>query len=102
MATGSRNGKGVATATAKMPTSVIDRHLLLDQDNINKFIPEHNHELIQIYYACGVKDERALDLVYDMIFLDPVTTRHFSQFQLMWPRRRSRSSPAREWWAAFC
>jgi len=39
--------------------------------------------------------------MYDIIFLDPVTTRHFSQFQLMWPHCRSRSSPFREWWAAF-
>jgi hypothetical protein len=27
-------------------------------------------------------------------------TRHFSQFQLMWPNRMSSSSPFREWWAA--
>ena len=50
---------------------------------------------------CGVKDEREWDLFYDIIFLDPVKTRHFSQFQLMWPYRRSRSLPFREWWAAF-
>jgi len=46
-------------------------------------------------------DERAWDLFYDIIFLDPVMTRHFSQFQLMWPHGRSRSSPFWEWWAAF-
>ena len=96
---GSSKGKG--KARAKMPTSVINRRLSLDQDCIKGFISEHIRGLIRIYNVCGVKDERAWDLFYDIIFLDPVTTRHFSQFQLMWPHRRSRSSPFREWWAAF-
>jgi len=96
---GSSRGKG--KARAKMPTSVINRRLLLDRNRIKGFISEHIHGLIRIYNVCGVKDERAWDLFYDIIFLDPVTTRHFSQFQLMWPHRRSRSSPFREWWAAF-
>src|SRR5882757_7748466 len=98
---GSRKGKGKATARAKMPTSVINRRLSLDRDRIKGFISEHIRGLIRIYNVCGVKDERAWDLFYDIIFLDPVTTCHFSQFQLMWPHRRSRSSPLREWWAAF-
>jgi len=98
---GSRKGKGKATARAKMPPSVINRRLLLDRDHINVFISEHIHGLIRIYNVCGVKDERAWDLLYDIIFLDPVTTHHFSQFQLMWPHCRSRSSPFREWWTAF-
>jgi len=86
---------------AKMPTSVINRRLSLDWDRIKRFISEHIRGLIRIYNVCGVKDERAWDLFYDIIFLDPVTTRHFSQFQLMWPHQRSRSSPFREWWSAF-
>jgi len=98
---GSRTGKG--KARAKMPTSVIYRRLLLDRDHMAGFIPEHIRELIWIFNVSGVKDERsAWDLFSDMIFLDPVTTRHFSQFQLMWPHCRSRSSPFLEWWAAFC
>jgi hypothetical protein len=88
-------------ARIKMPTSVINRRLSLDRDRIKGFTLEHIHGLIQIYNVCGVKDERAWDLFYDIIFLDPVTTCHFSQFQLMLPHRRSRSSPFREWWAAF-
>jgi len=98
---GSRKGKGKATARAKMPTSVINRRLSLDRDRIKGLNSEHIRGLIRIYNVRGVKDERALDLFYDIIFLDPVTTRHFSQFQLMWPHHRSRSSPFREWWAAF-
>jgi len=96
---GSSKGKG--KARAKMPTSVIHRRMLFDRDRIKGFISEHTRGLICIYNVCGIKDERAWDLFYDIIFLDPVTTRHCSQFQLMWPDRRSRSSPFREWWAAF-
>jgi hypothetical protein len=96
---GQQQGKG--KARVKMPTSVINRSLSLDRNRIQGFISEHIRGLIRIYNVCSVKDERAWDLVYDIIFLDPVTTRHFSQFELMWPHRRSRSSPFREWWAAF-
>jgi len=98
---GSHKGKGKATARAKMPTSVINRRLSLVWDHIRGFISEHNGGLIRIYNVCGVNNERAWDLVYNIIFLDPVTTSHFSQFQLMWPHRRSRSSPFRECWATF-
>jgi len=96
------SSKGMGNARAKMPTSVTNRRLSLDRDSRKGFISKHIRGLIRIYNVCGVKDERAWDLFYDIIFLDPVTTRHFSQFQLMWPHRRSRSSPFREWWAAFC
>jgi len=95
------SSKGTGKARAKMPTSVINRRLSLDRDRIMGFISEHICGLIRIYNVSGIKDERAWDLFYDTIFLDPVTTRNFSQFQLMWPHIRSRSSPFREWWAAF-
>jgi len=97
---GSRKGKG--TASAKMTTWVINQCLLLDRDCIKGIIPQPIRGLIWIYNLCDVKDEMAWDLFYDIIFLDPVTTCHFSQFQLMWLHRRSRSSPLRQWWAAFC
>jgi len=96
---GSHKVKG--KARAKMPTLVINRCRSLGRDCIQGFISEHIRGLILIYHVCGVKDERAWDLLYNIIFLDPVTSRHFSQLQLMWPHRRSRSSPLREWWAAF-
>ena len=97
---GSRKGKGKAIARSTMSTLVINQRLSLDRDSIKGFISEHICGFIWIYNVCGVKDERAWDLVYDIIFLDPVTTRHFSQFQLTWPHHRSRSSPFREWWGA--
>jgi len=98
---GSCKGMGKATARATMPTLVINQHLVLDRDCIKGFISEQIRGLIQISNVCSIKDDKAWDLFYDIIFLDPVTTRHFSQFQLMWPHHRSRSSPFREWWAAF-
>ena len=84
-----------------MPTSVIIQPLSLDWDRDKGFMTDHIRGLKRIYNVRGVKEERAWDLIYDKIFLDPVTTRHFSQFQLMWPHCRSRSSPFQEWWAAF-
>jgi hypothetical protein len=41
----------------KMPTSVIHRRLLLDQDSIQGFILEYIRGLIRIYNICGLKDE---------------------------------------------
>jgi len=60
-------------------TLVINRPLSLNQDRIKEFISEHISGLIRIYIVRGVKDERAWDHFYDIIFLDPVTTCHFSQ-----------------------
>jgi len=74
---GSRKGKGKATATAKMATSAITQYLLLDQDRILRFISQPMHGLKRIYNVGGVIDERAWDLVYHIIVLDPVTTGHF-------------------------
>ena len=84
-----------------MPTTVIYRCLSLDCDRIKEFISEHIHGLKRIYHLHGLKDERAWDLFEDIIFLDPVTTRHFAQLQVMWPHLRRRSSPFQEWWAAL-
>jgi len=84
-----------------MPTLVINQHQSLDRDRKMGFISERIRGLIQIYNVRSVKDERAWDLVYDMIFLDPVMTRHLSQFQPMWLHGRSRRSHFQEWWGAF-
>jgi hypothetical protein len=84
-----------------MPTSVINRRLSMNRYHIKILILENIHGLVWIYNVCGVKDEMVWVLFYRTIFLNPVTTRHFSQFQLMWPHRRSRSSPFPEWWAAL-
>ena len=61
-----------------MPTSVMNGRRLLDSDRISAFISDHICGLVQIHNVFGVKDERAWDLFYDIIFLDPVTTHRFS------------------------
>jgi len=98
---GSLKGKWNATFRVKIPTSDINQRLSLDQDHIKGFISEHICGLIQIYNLCGVKNQWACDLFYDIIFLNPVTTRHFSQFQQIWPHCRSSRLPLRESWAVF-
>jgi len=74
---GSRKGKGKATARAKMPTSVINQRLSLDRDCKEGFISEHIRGLIRIDNVRDVMDDRAWDLFYDIIILDPVMTGHF-------------------------
>jgi len=90
------------TASAKMPTSVLNRRLSFDRDHTRELISEQIRGLIQIYNVCGVKDEMAWDLFYDICSVEPVTTCHFSHFQLMWPHSRSRCSPFLERWGASC
>jgi hypothetical protein len=75
---GSRKGKRKATARAKMPTLVVNQHLSLDWDQIKGFISEYIRGLILVYNVCAIKDERALDLFDNIIFLDAVATHHFS------------------------
>jgi hypothetical protein len=84
-----------------MPTSVINQRLSFDRVRIQGFLSQHTHGLIRIYNLYGIKDEKAMDLLYHISFLDPVTTHHVPQFKLTWPHCMSRSSPFREWWAAF-
>jgi len=77
---GSQKGKGKASGGAKMPTSVTNQHLSVDWNRIKGCISEHIGGLIRTYNVGSVKDEWVWDLFYKIIFLDPVTTRHFSQF----------------------
>jgi hypothetical protein len=77
---GSRERTGMGTAMAKMQTFFEHLRQLLIRDHIKRFVLEHIGRLIQIYNVSRVLDEWAWDLCYDIIFLDPVTTRHISQF----------------------
>jgi hypothetical protein len=96
-----RTAKGKATARAKVSTSGINQHLWLDGVRIKRFISDHICGLIRKHNSCSFDLPKAWDFVYDKISLDPVTTRHISQYQLIWRHSKSRSSPFREWWAAF-
>jgi len=88
---GNRIGKGKTSSTANMPTSVINQCLWLDCESIEWFISERISGLLQIFNGCGVKDGRVWAHFHDIIVLDPITTCHFGQSQLMWPHCRSRS-----------
>ena len=77
------------------------RELLRLNGYSKAFIAEHIRGLIRIYAIGGIKDAGAVGLMYDILFLDPVTTRHFAQFQGMWKHRRSRRAPYQEWWDTF-
>jgi hypothetical protein len=97
----SHRGKGKATARTIMPTLVVNWCLLLDQAQMKRFNTDKIRGLIWIYNVRGVKDVMAWNCIYDIMFIDPVTTRHISQFQLMWPHHRSRSSSFQERCAVF-
>jgi len=73
----------------------------MDRDISNGLCSEYLRGLIRVYNLCGIKQERAWDLLYDVIFLDPVMTRNCSQIQPGWQTSRSRCSPSREWCVAF-
>lgn len=81
-------------------TDSIKERLHLD-GFIKQLIAEHIRALIRIYAIGGVKDPEALDLMYDILFIDPVTTRHFWQFQGMWKHRGSNETQYKAWWDAF-
>jgi hypothetical protein len=72
------SNKGKWKARAKKPTSDKNRRLLMDWDDMNGFISQYMRCLIWTYNVCSVKDQRAWDLFYDILFLEPVTTGGFS------------------------
>jgi hypothetical protein len=80
---------------------MINKFLRFQKPRTKALMSEHIRGLIRMYHISGIKSERAWDLMYDVLFLDPVTTRHFSQFQKMWNQRHDRESPNLQWWRAF-
>jgi len=65
------------------------------------FLAEHILGLIRMYAISGMGDIRAWDLIYDILFLDPITTPHFAQFQWLWSHRRENSGDNFQWWNLF-
>ena len=62
---------------------------------------EHIRALIRMYAIAGIKDAGAVDLMFDIMFIDPITVRHFRQFQGMWRYRLSRQKQYKLWWDTF-
>jgi hypothetical protein len=98
---GSCKGNGKAPGRVEMPTLVINQHLSLDCDHMKGFISAHLSGDIWFYNVYSVMDTWVWDISYDIIFLAPVTTPHITQFRLIRPHRRTRSSHFGELWAAF-
>ena len=78
----------------------IGRLLLLDGYR-KTYLAEHIRGLIRIYGLHGIKSDGALGLLYDILFIDNITTDHFSRFQGMWIHRYSVVPEHVEWWSVF-
>ena len=65
------------------------------------FLAEHIRGLISIYGLRGVKSDGAFGLMYDILFIDNITTDHFSQFQWMWGHHDSKEPQYDLWWSVF-
>jgi len=70
-----------------------------------RYIAIHIRALIRIYGLRGMKSDGTVGLMYDILFVDNITTHHFEQFQPMWPEHRSSDDTDdpehEEWWKVF-
>jgi hypothetical protein len=83
-------------------TIIDDIRRVLKLDGYRKtYLAEHIRGLIRIYGLGGIKSDGALGLLYDILFIDNITTNHFSQFQEMWTHRSSELPEHVEWWSVF-
>jgi hypothetical protein len=83
------------TKTARMKEA-------LDLDSNEKSVmAEHVQAMIRAYGIGGITDSLVDRMCFEIIFLDPLTVRHFEQFQHMWDRRESNQEPFLEWWTQF-
>jgi len=68
---------------------------------MNGVIFEHICVQIRKHNVSSIKDERAWDRMYDILFLNQVETSQCSHSQAMWRYCRSRNLPFLEWWDGF-
>ena len=54
-----------------------------------------------MYAIAGIKDAGAVDLMFDIMFIDPITVRHFRQFQGIWRYHLLRQKQYKLWWDTF-
>ena len=73
------------TVQAPAPLSETDRirELLCLKGYAKSLMAKHIRTLIRMYTIAGIKDAGAVDLMFDIMFIDPTTVRHFGQFQGM-------------------
>jgi hypothetical protein len=103
------NTNGTTTNTPATPnvhstmvtkTQRIKATLLLD-GHPKSVLSEHIRAMIRMYGIGGIKDGATEQLFYEILFLDPLTTRHFGRFQRMWEQHNSTAQPYLEWWTQF-
>jgi hypothetical protein len=82
------------------PTARLKAALHLDGP-AKSLMAEHLRAMIRMYGIGGIKDGAIEQLFYEILFLDPLTTRHFGRFQGMWEHRASAAQPYLEWWTQF-
>jgi hypothetical protein len=74
----------------------------LELDGFGKSImAEQLRAMIRMYGIGGIKDGAIDQLFYEILFLDPLTPRHFGRFQPMWEHRNNTQPPFLEWWTQF-
>ena len=78
----------------------IEQYLLL-KGFPKTFLAEHIRALIRNYGLRGIKSDGSDGLLYDILFLDNITTDHFAQFQPMWENRYSEDPGHKKWWKTF-
>ena len=61
------------------------------------YLAEHIWGLISIYGLRGLKSDGAFGLMYDIIFIENITTDHFGRFQKMWGHHDSEVTEYKEW-----
>ena len=84
------------------PTLIEDVQRVLLLDNYRKkYLAERVRGLISIYGLRGLKSHGTFGLMYDIMFIDNITTVHFRQFQRMWGHHDSKEQEYQEWWRVF-
>jgi hypothetical protein len=82
-------------------TERIKEVLKLQNTRIKTLMAEHIRAMIRAYGIGGIKDSAVEAMMYEILFLDPLTVRHFGQFQAMWPHRASKRAQHTEFWDQF-
>jgi hypothetical protein len=91
---------------ASQPTLNDDiRRVLLLNGYRKTYIASHIRALIRIYGLAGIKSDGTTGLMFDILFIDNITTDHFGQFQELWPEHRAsddlENPEHQEWWKVF-
>ena len=82
------------------PAEVL-REVLQKDAGPGSFISQHIRALIPLYGVDRLEHAEVWELVYDILFLDPVTVRLFARFRWMWECYETDHRACEEWWDLF-